>query len=221
MKRAYLLLLILLTLSACEQTSSSDNENNNVPVVGDINNAENTRVSPVTKGNSSKDSSYFLAKDESGLTASDFETAYKMCTDALSEYYRAIWNGSDIELDTYIDNENLKQYTQKKITSQYDLFLKNNLTHNLVTGVDVDAAEVKYVGVGKNFFYLKLDAQVKKDVGSFAEPTEFLVQSANGKLVIVDWYTNAKDSYDFTVRGENQTINNPDIWNNIDVIGNN
>lgn len=111
MKRAYLLLLILLTLSACEQTSTSDNENNNVPVVGD--NAENTRVSPVTKGNLSEDSSYFLAKDESGLTASDFETAYKMCTDALSEYYRAIWNGSDIELDTYIDNENLKQYTQK------------------------------------------------------------------------------------------------------------
>lgn len=101
------------------------------------------------------------------------------------------------------------------------MFLKNNLTHNLVTGVDVDAAEVKYVGEGKNFFYLKLDAQVKKDVGSFAEPTEFLVQSANGKLVIVDWYTNAKDSYDFTVRGENQTINNPDIWNNSDVIGNN
>ncbi|MET3940560.1 hypothetical protein ABIC22_003372 [Paenibacillus sp. PvP094] len=215
MKRSYLLLVILLTLSACEQANTSDNDNNDAPVSREINvkNTKDAEVSPNTKENSLKDSSHFLAEDESGLSALDFDTAYKMCTEALTEYYKAIWNGSDIDLDTYIDNENLKQYTQKKITSQFNLFLKNKLTHNRVTGVDIGAGKVEHVREGESFFYFKLEAHVRKDVGSFAEDTEFLVQNVNGKLVIVDWYTNTKDSYDSVVRGENQTIDNPDIWN--------
>ncbi|WP_458461231.1 hypothetical protein [Paenibacillus sp.] len=216
MKRAYLLLVILFTLSACEQANISTNEDSIAVAAGDINvkDAKNTEISASTKGNLSKNSSEFLAEDESDLSAWDFETAYKMCAEALFEYYKAIWNGSDIDMDTYIDNENLKQYMQKKIASQYDLFLKNKLTYNLVTGVDIGASKVEYVEGDKSFFYFKLDARVEKDVGNFAEPTEFLVQNLNGKLVIVDWYTNGKDSYDSTVRGENQTIDNPDIWNN-------
>lgn len=83
-----------------------------------------------------------------------------------------------------------------------------------MTSVDIGARQVEFVGDDKSFFYLKLDARVQKDVGSFAEPTEFLIQSLNEKLVIVDWYTSGKDSYDSTVRGENQIIDNPEIWNN-------
>lgn len=30
--------------------------------------------------------------------------------------------------------------------------------------------------------------------------------------MIVDWYTGGKDSYDFIVRGEKETIYNPYIW---------
>jgi hypothetical protein len=216
MKRAYLFLLILFTLSACEQSNTSTNEDNISVVVGDMNakDVNNTEISPSTKGDLSKVSSEFLAQNESNLSAGDSESAYKMCAEALSGYYKAIWNGSDIDLDTYIDDENLKQYTQKKVSSQYNLFLKNKLTYNQVTGVDIDARQVEYVGEDKSFFYLKLDARVHKDIGNFAETTEFLVQNLNGKLVIVDWYTSSKDSYDSTVRGEIQTINNPDIWNN-------
>ncbi|MFF2015769.1 hypothetical protein [Paenibacillus sp. NPDC058177] len=216
MKRAYLLLVILFTLSACDQANTSTNENNTAVIAGDINvkDATNTEVSPITVGDLSKESSEFLAEDESDPSVSNFETAYKMCTEALSEYYKAIWNGMDIDLDTYIDNEKLKQYMHTKITSQYELFLKNNLTDNLVTGIDISVNKAEQVGGDKRFFYLKLDARVEKDVGSYAEATEFLVQVLNGRLVIVDWYTNGKDSYDAIVRGENQTINNPDIWNN-------
>ncbi|MGV2881413.1 hypothetical protein [Paenibacillus taichungensis] len=215
-KRAYLLLIIVLTLSACEQTNTSTNEENTAVVVGNMNAKEskNTEISLSTKGDLSKVTSEFLAQNESGLSAGDSETAYKMCTEALSGYYKAIWNGSEIDLDTYIDNENLKQYTQKKVSSQYDLFLKNKFTYNQVTGVDIDARQVEYVGGDKSFFYLKLDARVHKDIGNFAEPTEFLVQNSNGKLVIVDWYTSSKDSYDSSVRGDTQIIDNPDIWNN-------
>ncbi|MFE4711595.1 hypothetical protein ACFRAM_12035 [Paenibacillus sp. NPDC056722] len=216
MKRAYLLLVILFTLSACEQANTNSSENNTAVVEEDINekDAENTEVSPISKEDLSSDPSVSLAEDESDPSVWGFETAYKMCTEVLSEYYKAIWNGMDIDLDTYIDNENLKQYMHTKITSQYELFLKNKLTDNLVTGIDISVNQVEQVGGDKRFFYLKLDARVEKDVGSYAEATEFLVQVLNGRLVIVDWYTNRKDSYDAIVRGENQTINNPDIWNN-------
>ncbi|MCZ1268284.1 hypothetical protein, partial [Paenibacillus tundrae] len=171
MKRAYLLLIIVLTLSACEQTNTSTNEENTAVVVGDMDAKEskNTEISLSTKGDLSKVTSEFLAQNESDLSAGDSETAYKMCAEALSGYYKAIWNGSEIDLDTYIDNENLKQYTQKKVSSQYDLFLKNKFTYNQVTGVDIDARQVEYFGGDKSFFYLKLDARVHKDIGNFAE----------------------------------------------------
>lgn len=214
MKRAYLLLVVLFTLSACEQTNTSTNEDDTAVVAGDIHakEATNTQIPTGTKGDLSNDASHFLAEDKSDLSTVDFEMAYQMCAQALSKYYKAIWNGTDIDLDTYIDNENLKQYTQKKITSQYDLFLKNKLTYNQVTDVDIGAGKVEYIEGDNSFFYFRLDARVKKDVGNFAEPTEFLVQRLNGKLVIVDWYTSGKDSYDSTMRGENQAINNPYIW---------
>lgn len=219
MKRVYLLLVILLTLSACEQTNTSIHEDDTAIAVRDIDvkDAKNIQIPKSTKGDLTQKASDFVAEDRSVLSAVDFETAYQMCAQALSEYYKAIWNGTDINLDTYIDNENLKQYTQNKITSQYGLFLKNKLTYNQVTDVDIDAEKADFYERDQRFFYFKLNAHVKKDLGNFAEPTEFLVQNLNGKLVIVDWYTGAKDSYDSTVRGENQIIDNPDIWDELGI----
>nr|WP_186811632.1 hypothetical protein [Paenibacillus xylanexedens] len=41
-----------------------------------------------------------------------------------------------------------------------------------------------------------------------------MVQDLKGKVIIVDWYTSGKDSYDSIMRGESQVINNPAIWEN-------
>lgn len=153
----------------------------------------------------------YLAKNEGELSELDFETAYEMCVRALTDYFKAVWNGSDIELDTFIDNENLKQYTQKKIQSQYDVYAQFN---DKVQNVEIGAWEVEYTDdVDGGFLYLKLPVEINKTVGSRGEVTEFLVRNVNGKLVIVDWYTGTKDGYDFMVRGENLTIDNPNIWN--------
>lgn len=210
MKLASLLVVLLFALSAC------DVHEKNTPVVSENSSADgaiNIEVTPDTKGSKSQEPPEYLAKDESKLSDLDFETAYKMCVRALTEYYKAVWNGSDIELDTFIANDNLKQYTQKKIQSQYDVNLKHNLTNNLVKDIDIDAWEVEYIDdVDGGYLYLRLPVQINKSVGSYGEDTEFLVRNLNGKLVIVDWYTGTKDSYDFMVRGENQTINNPNIW---------
>src|SRR5690606_7545988 len=118
------------------------------------------------------------------------------------------WNGTDIELDTFVENENLKKYTQKKIQSQYDV-----LTDDSVEDIDIGAWEAEYTNdEDGGFLYLKLPVEITLSVGNYGEVTEFLVHNVNGKLVIVDWYTNTKDSYDFKTRGENLTIDNPKVW---------
>jgi len=194
-------LVVLFTLSSCVKDNTSIHEKNTT-VASEENNTEQNVL---------KDPPKYFAKNERKLSLQDSETAYEMCERALTDYYKAVWNGTNIELDTFINNENLKQYMQKKIQSQYDVYGGFN---DKVKNIKIDAWEVKYtVDVDGGFLYLKLPAEIKKTVGSRGEVTEFLVRNVNGRLVIVDWYTGTKDGYDFMVRGENLTINNPDIWN--------
>ncbi|MNJ43956.1 hypothetical protein D3C77_389860 [compost metagenome] len=210
-----LFIAIGLVLVGCSQNKTNGNNEYNTPVVSGVDSAINTEITPSTERNISQDSSSgYAAKNEGELSDQDFEMAYEMCVRALTEYYKAVWNGSDINLDIFIDNDHLKQYTQQKIQSQYDVHVKNNLTDDPVQNIDIGAWEVEHIDdADGGFLYLKLPVQVNMTVGSYGEVTEFLVRNLNGKLVIVDWYTGAKDSYDFMVRGENQTIDNPDIWN--------
>jgi len=214
MKHLYLLVILLFTLSSCEEVTTNEHDKNTHVVSGDTltNNAINTETTPSTERSVLQDYPEYLAQNEGELSELDFETAYKMCERALTDYYKAVWNGSDIELDAFIENHNLKQYMQKKIQSQYDTY--KNLTSNSVQNIEIGAWEVEYTeDVDGGFLYFKLPVEINKIVGSYGEVTEFLVCNVNGKLVIVDWYTSAKDSYDFMMRGENLTIDNPNVWN--------
>lgn len=211
-----LLFAIGLVLVGCSSDiTNSNNEKNTSVVSGDssTDSSINSEITPSIEQNVLQDSPVYVAKREGKVIVQDSETAYEMCVKALIDYYKAIWNGSDIKLDTFIENDNLKQYMLIKIQSQYDLhseFTDSNEVQNL----DIGTWEVEYTDdVDGGFLYLKLPVQINKTTGSYGEVTEFLVRNVNGNLVIVDWYTGAKDSYDFLVRGENLTIDNPNIWN--------
>ena len=186
----------------------------NTPVVSGDNSTDSTINTVITLSTEQmvlQDSPEYVAKNEGELSIQDSETAYEMCARALNDYYKAVWNGSDFDLNTFIDNENLKQYKQNKIQFHYDVYGKFN---DKVQNIKINDWEVESTDdVDGGFLYLKIPAEIKKTVGSYGEITEFLVRNVNGKLVIVDWYTGAKDSYDFLVRGENLTIDNPNIWN--------
>ena len=212
MKFVYLL-VVLFTLSSCVKDSTSVDEKR-LPVISEDSNKDNAinrEFTPTTEQNVFQVSPEYVAKNEVELSVNDSETAYEMCVKALTDYYKAVWNASDIKLDTFIENEYLKQYTQKKIHSQYDVYGKFN---DKVLSIEISDWEVEYTDdVDGGFLYLELPAEIKKTVGSYGEATEFLIRNVNGKLVIVDWYTGSKDSYDFLVRGENLTIDNPNIWN--------
>lgn len=209
MKFVYLF-LVLFTLSSCVKDATSGHEIKTTEVSG--NSRANTEISSNTKQSELLVSLEYAAKNEETVSIQDSKTALEMCVRALTEYYKAVWNGSDIKLDTFIDNEYLKQYTQKKIQSQHDVYVKNNVIDK-VNNIEIGAWEVEHTeDENGGFLYLKLPVQINKSVGGYGEITEFLVRNVNGRLVIVDWYTGAKDSYDFIVRGENETINNPNIW---------
>ncbi|RKD25822.1 hypothetical protein BEP19_02480 [Ammoniphilus oxalaticus] len=200
MKFAYLF-IILFTLSSCVPTGSDQHSDART---------NNNKTTHDSKRPASQDFPTYLAKNEQELSVQDAETAYELCAKALTDYYKAIWNGEDIELDSFIDNDNLKHYTQKKIQTQSNVYAAFN---SKAYDVLIDAWEIEFTNdEDGGFLYLKLPAEVIMTHGSRGEVTEFLVRNVNGKLAIVDWYTGAKDGYDFTVRGEELTINNPDIW---------
>ncbi|MEH7388246.1 hypothetical protein V7147_23035 [Bacillus sp. JJ1521] len=211
--KSALLLAVLFTLSSCVKENTNEYEKNTPVVSGDItiDSAINTEFTPSTKRNVLKNHPEYIAKNEGEVSELDFEMAYEMCVRVLNDYYKAVWNGLDIKLDTFINNDNLKQYTQNKIQSQHNVKGKWN---DNVKNIEIEDWEVEYTeDMDGGFLYLKLPVEIKKDVGGYGEITEFLVRNKNGKLVIADWYTGAKDSYDFLVRGENLTIDNPNIWN--------
>jgi len=200
-----------LVLVGCSQDKTNDSTNEENTTV------DSEESSPGTEENLLQYSPEYVAKNEGELSIQDSETAYELCVSALTAYYNAIWNGSDIELDTFIANENLIQYTQNKIQSQSDQYGKNDKVKN----IDIGAWEVEYTDdADGGYLYLNVPVEINKYIGSYSEGTEFLVRNLNGKLVIVDLYTNAKDSYDFMVRGENLTIDNSNIWNDSEWLNN-
>ncbi|WP_010095569.1 hypothetical protein [Ornithinibacillus scapharcae] len=197
------LLLILITLSSCVKETISVHDKS--PYA-----ASEANIKPSSMSVTNEVPSEYFAITEGELMMEDAESAFEMCIRALDDYYKAVWNGSEINLDTYIDNERLKKYTQEKIQSQYEL----HHHFDTVQGINPGEWQVELMDDEEGgFLYLHLPVQINMTVGSYGEVTEFLIRNVEGKLVIVDWYTGAKDSYDFMVRGENVTIDNPDFWN--------
>lgn len=154
----------------------------------------------------------YVAKDENDLSMEDAETAVELCVDALTNYYNAIWNGTEIDLDQFIGNENLKQYVETKV---YAEFKKYGGLDGKVKQLEIGDREVKFSDDEKGgYLYLNIPVNIQKHYGGgYGESTEFFVRNVDGKLVIADWYTGGKDTYDYLVRGFEQTIGNPDVWN--------
>lgn len=154
----------------------------------------------------------FTAFNPSGLSEEDIGMAYELCVSLLNDYYRAVWNGTEIDLDVFIKNENLKQYIEKKVQSQHAKYGHlNSKVKDIQMNGSWDAELTDDADGG--YLYLSLPVAINKYQGGYREGAEFLVRNVDGKLVIVDWYTGGKDTYDYMVRGDNVTVDDPEIWN--------
>ncbi|MFN7251540.1 MAG: hypothetical protein ACK4M9_12200 [Anaerobacillus sp.] len=210
MKRTYLFKILLFILSSCGKVTTTNEYEKNRDV--ELKNSTKdsgviTEITPNKEEELVHNHPIYLVKNVGQLSIQDAETTFEMCVRALTDYYHAVSSGADIEWGTYIEDENLKYYMQKKIQSQYRF-------SNKVENIDVGTWEVAYTNdADGGFIYLKLPTENHLAVGSWGEVTEFLIRNVNDKLVIVDWYEGSKDNYDFMVRGENLSIDNPNIWN--------
>ncbi|MER2262322.1 MAG: hypothetical protein ABS934_09915 [Psychrobacillus sp.] len=209
-----------LVLVGCSPVDSNDNNEKNIHEVADSTSTLSELASAIAPGTEQnvKGPPHYEVNNKGELSIQDAKNAYEMCARALTDYYKAVWNGTDIELNTFMNNENLVHYTQKKIQSQFDLHFTIKHTDDFVQSVGIATRDVDWDVEYTNdedggFLYLHLPAEIKFNQGSFGEATEFLVRNEKDQLVIVDWYTGGKDTYDFMVRGENETIDNPTIWN--------
>ena len=210
-----------LVLVGCSPVKSNENNEKNIHEVSDSTSTLSEVTSAITPDTEQnvEGPPHYEVKNKGELSIQDAKNAYEMCARALTDYYKAVWNGTDIELNAFMNNENLVHYTQKKIQSQFDLYFTIKLADDLVQSVGIATRDVDWEVEYTNdedggFLYLHLPAEINYNQGSFGEATEFLVRNENDQLVIVDWYTGGKDTYDFMVRGENETIDNPTIWNN-------
>ena len=91
----------------------------------------------VNDGKSFQETPVYLAANENELSELDYEKAYELCVRALTDYYYAIRNGMEIDLNIFINYENLKQYMQKKI--QYE-----NRGWSKVKTIEIGEWEIKY-----------------------------------------------------------------------------
>lgn len=176
------------------------------------NNPVSTEIPPSQGQMGSQPAPMYVAKDENELSMQDAETAVELCVDALTDYYKAIWNGTEIDLDRFIGNENLKEYLETKVYAEHQ---KYGGLDGKVKQLEIGDWEVKFSEDEKGgYLYLSIPVNIQKHYGGgYGEGTEFFVRNVDGKLVIADWYTGGKDTYDYLVRGYEQKITDPDSWN--------
>ncbi len=141
---------------------------------------------------------------EEGLTPMDFESAYQLCQDAISDFFS---NQVDDEFDKYVENSKLLEYISqsaewskpereiRKIGLSKSEFYNDNLT-------------------GRKWFFFNIFIELYNG----GEVIEIIVkESAEGQsLVIADWYILSPLYMDDITRSHGESIHDPDIWEDSD-----
>lgn len=216
-KRVYLLPslvggLLISVLATAGIYFASDRLGSESPIASEPTSPASVEIPPGPGENGTQATPGYAAANGNDLSMLDADTAFEMCVDALTVYYNAIWNGTDMDVDQFIGNENLKEYMQTKVESEYK---KYGTLDSKVKRLDIDEWDVKFSVDGKGgYLYVEIPVAIQQHHGGgYGERTEFFIRNIDGELAIVDWYAGGKDSYDYVVRGYQQKIDDPDIWN--------
>lgn len=140
---------------------------------------------------------------EKGLTPMDFEGAYQLCQDAVSDYFADQANNN---FDKYIENSQLKAYI-----SQSAEWSKPNREINKIGLSNAEFHNDESTGNKWFFFHVFIE------FADGGETVEIIVkESADSKyLVIADWYILSPLYMDDQTRSHQESISNPDIWEDL------
>lgn len=155
---------------------------------------------------------YRIAQSDN-FSSIDFETVFDMSKDFFTDYYKAIKSGQNLNLDIYMDNASLKEYTDLKIAKGKTDSDSYNVDEGLTLGINNIEWQLE-----KNYVYLSLTAKLENNQGGgFAEGQQILIENKKGRLFIVDLHSNGVGNPSFLddiARGYVDKINDVDIWEN-------
>jgi hypothetical protein len=148
-----------------------------------------------------------------GLAEGDKAGIVRLCDDALTAYYKASESGVPFQGERYFGDGKLCEYTQKKI----DTTARQRKEFSSLNAAGV-GIEVTDLTIDEQAGLCRLTAlcDIRLDYGGeYREGVDLLVQNRGGRLVIVDWYQTAKDSYDEITRGRSTQLGDPEVWNDV------
>ncbi|MDR2888301.1 MAG: hypothetical protein LBV33_00470 [Lachnospiraceae bacterium] len=141
-----------------------------------------------------------MSNGEEGMTPLDFESAYQLCNDAISDYFTAY---DENNFEQYFENDKLEEYIARSVEwgkpdrTIRRIGLSTSEFHNLETD------DIKW------FFF---NAFVEFVDGGLT--VEIIVKESadGGSLVIADWYVLSKQYMDDQIRSHYDAVDDPDIW---------
>lgn len=188
---------IILALTACSRNTEDSNSQSSE--------VKELSASLVLDENSNEVSNEYLAsKDDGSLNFfDDYDTSITLCNNAFDEFIRAVKHDDNADFSKFIENSTLREYMQYRIDNHiYGYDCSNHRFFIMEVDFSDDYALIKGV----------LSTSSGNHSSSAEGITYFLIKNINGKLSIVDWYWDAKDSPDITFRGEFSIENNLTYW---------
>lgn len=203
MKKLAIAILVIsaVGLIGCSAGNNDDSVNNVSP--------KYTDVSSNTLSQSEKDIEYNAISDDGSIERYDFENAYALCVQAITDYQSARINNNAVDFSKYIANPALIDYIEKSINAPKE-------AHGLLTAFEVNMTALNEHSVQKNRMYLNIAFGNRKGAAVVSRSSEFIVENIDGRLVISEWYSDGKDSFDTCVRGYLDVKNNDVYWDNYD-----
>lgn len=204
--------VFILTLTGCnfneDISTSLINSNDN------ISSSQNTS-SIEDKYNVNPDNNTgFMALESEDIRCYDFESAYKMCVQAITEYQSTRKNGEKMDFSKYIENPKLITYLETKLNSFY--FFPQEYEVNKTGLIEFEVQEANSTGYHGDRAYIHIAYGCFNGVSESSSSVEFIVKNSNGKLVIAEWYDCGKDTFDTIFRGSIDIKNDDIYWNTVD-----
>jgi hypothetical protein len=212
-------LLTLLSASCSASNQAQSGQVSSLPDASGLDISESAESSggepllPVAS--EEKPQKQYLPKRADQLYYWDFETAYELCKDAYTALDNAINIKDPIDLDLYISssNKNLKKHRENQMLAyKYrDLHERQNFMFC------VSSCEFIWDESAHSVSTMRLDLVViiGTPYSHGGEGAHFIVKIDGERLVIADWFVEAKDCYDYSTRGDFRTaeFGDPEIWN--------
>lgn len=190
------LILLLLLLTSCN--------NKNDSLLYPLYNTKNTPLE------------FYINNEDVGLEYADFDRVYLLCKLFLTEFYNATTINETMNVEPYINNDNLKEYILQKVET--GMQISANKIEDLIFGVK----DIEW-HLNEGYVFIELIVDIEQEIGGFGEGHQFLISNKDGRLLISDWYSKSAGSVshlDGIIRGHITKIDNPNIWDDEEWVNN-